>query len=153
MIKDAVIDANAKIQAFTHIDQATVGAGSVIGPYARLRPGTVLAEEVHVGNFVEIKNSDVGAGSKANHLAYVGDATIGKKVNIGAGTITCNYDGDDLEIGFNSRFLLEMLSNIDADEIKLSMSEPSRAGLLTPATQENAHEDILMLVMPVMLNR
>ncbi|MEY4119961.1 MAG: hypothetical protein RLZZ472_351, partial [Pseudomonadota bacterium] len=76
-----------------HIDQATVGAGSVIGPYARLRPGTVLAEEVHVGNFVEIKNSDVGAGSKANHLAYVGDATIGKKVNIGAGTITCNYDG------------------------------------------------------------
>jgi bifunctional UDP-N-acetylglucosamine pyrophosphorylase/glucosamine-1-phosphate N-acetyltransferase len=65
----------------------------VIGPYARLRPGTVLAEEVHVGNFVEIKNSDVGAGSKANHLAYVGDATIGKKVNIGAGTITCNYDG------------------------------------------------------------
>jgi len=70
-----------------------VGAGSVIGPYARLRPGTVLAEEVHVGNFVEIKNSDVGSGSKANHLAYIGDATIGKKVNIGAGTITCNYDG------------------------------------------------------------
>jgi bifunctional UDP-N-acetylglucosamine pyrophosphorylase/glucosamine-1-phosphate N-acetyltransferase len=93
VIKDAVIDANVKIQAFTHIDQATVGAGSVIGPYARLRPGTALAEEVHVGNFVEIKNSEVGAGSKANHLAYVGDATIGKKVNIGAGTITCNYDG------------------------------------------------------------
>ena len=93
VIKDAVIDANVKVQAFTHIDQATVGAGSVIGPYARLRPGTVLAEEVHVGNFVEIKNSDVGIGSKANHLAYVGDATIGKKVNIGAGTITCNYDG------------------------------------------------------------
>jgi bifunctional UDP-N-acetylglucosamine pyrophosphorylase / glucosamine-1-phosphate N-acetyltransferase len=93
VIKDAVIDANAKIQAFSHIDQAKVGAGSVIGPYARLRPGTVLAEEVHVGNFVEIKNSDVGAHSKANHLAYVGDATIGKKVNIGAGTITCNYDG------------------------------------------------------------
>jgi bifunctional UDP-N-acetylglucosamine pyrophosphorylase/glucosamine-1-phosphate N-acetyltransferase len=93
VIKDAVIDANVKVQAFTHIDQATVGAGSVIGPYARLRPGTVLAEQVHVGNFVEIKNSDVGTGSKANHLAYVGDATIGKKVNIGAGTITCNYDG------------------------------------------------------------
>ena len=93
VIKDAVIDANVKIQAFSHIDQATIGAGSMIGPYARLRPGTVLAEDVHVGNFVEIKNSDVGAGSKANHLAYVGDATIGKKVNIGAGTITCNYDG------------------------------------------------------------
>jgi DNA polymerase-3 subunit beta len=67
--------------------------------------------------------------------------------------LTCNYNGDDLEIGFNSRFLLEMLSNLDADEIKLSMSEPSRAGLLTPAVQDNAHEDILMLVMPVMLNR
>ncbi len=93
VIKDAVIDAKVKIQAFSHIDQATIGAGSVIGPYARLRPGTVLAEDVHVGNFVEIKNSDVGTGSKANHLAYVGDATIGKKVNIGAGTITCNYDG------------------------------------------------------------
>lgn len=93
VIKDAVIDANTKIHAFSHIDQARVGADSVIGPYARLRPGTALAEGVHVGNFVEIKNSDVGAHSKANHLAYVGDATIGKKVNIGAGTITCNYDG------------------------------------------------------------
>ena len=67
--------------------------------------------------------------------------------------LTCNYVGEDMEIGFNSRFLLEMISNLDADEIKLSMSEPSRAGLLTPAVQDNAHEDILMLVMPVMLNR
>ena len=67
--------------------------------------------------------------------------------------LTCNYDGDDLEIGFNSRFLMEMLNNLDSDEIKLSMSEPSRAGILTPAIPANEHEDILMLVMPVMLNR
>jgi bifunctional UDP-N-acetylglucosamine pyrophosphorylase/glucosamine-1-phosphate N-acetyltransferase len=68
-------------------------AQSQIGPYARLRPGTELAEDVHVGNFVEIKNSQIAAHSKANHLAYVGDATVGSRVNIGAGTITCNYDG------------------------------------------------------------
>jgi DNA polymerase-3 subunit beta len=67
--------------------------------------------------------------------------------------LTCNYDGDDLEIGFNSRFLMEMLNNLDSDEIKLSMSEPSRAGILTPSIPANEHEDILMLVMPVMLNR
>jgi DNA polymerase-3 subunit beta len=67
--------------------------------------------------------------------------------------LTCNYDGDDLEIGFNSRFLMEMLNNLDSDEIKLSMSEPSRAGILTPSVPANEHEDILMLVMPVMLNR
>ncbi len=67
--------------------------------------------------------------------------------------LTCNYDGDDLEIGFNSRFLMEMLNNLDSDEIKLSMSEPSRAGILTPSTPATEHEDILMLVMPVMLNR
>ncbi len=93
VIRNSVIEADTKIEAFSHIDQAKVGAKSVIGPYARLRPGTVLAEEVHVGNFVEIKNSEVGSQSKANHLAYIGDATIGKKVNVGAGTITCNYDG------------------------------------------------------------
>ncbi len=93
VIRNSVIEADTKIEAFSHIDQAKVGAKSVIGPYARLRPGAVLAEEVHVGNFVEIKNSEVGSQSKANHLAYIGDATIGKKVNVGAGTITCNYDG------------------------------------------------------------
>jgi len=93
VIRNSVIESDTKIEAFSHIDQAKVGARSVIGPYARLRPGTVLADEVHVGNFVEIKNSEVGSQSKANHLAYIGDATIGKKVNVGAGTITCNYDG------------------------------------------------------------
>ena len=93
VIRDARIDAGAEILAFTHIDGATVGADARIGPYARLRPGTALAEHTHVGNFVEMKKTTMGAGSKANHLAYVGDATVGQRVNIGAGTITCNYDG------------------------------------------------------------
>lgn len=93
VIRNARIDGGAKIEAFSHIEDATVGAASRIGPYARLRPGTVLAEDVHVGNFVEMKNAQVAAHSKANHLAYVGDATVGSRVNIGAGTITCNYDG------------------------------------------------------------
>ncbi|MFZ6843063.1 bifunctional UDP-N-acetylglucosamine diphosphorylase/glucosamine-1-phosphate N-acetyltransferase GlmU [Undibacterium sp. RuTC16W] len=93
VIKDAHIAAGAVIKAFCHIEDATVGAQSQIGPYARLRPGTTLAEDVHIGNFVEVKNSQVAAHSKANHLAYIGDATIGSRVNIGAGTITCNYDG------------------------------------------------------------
>ncbi len=69
------------------------GAGAIVGPYARLRPGTELAEQVHIGNFVELKNARVGFNSKINHLSYVGDAEVGRKVNIGAGTITCNYDG------------------------------------------------------------
>jgi bifunctional UDP-N-acetylglucosamine pyrophosphorylase/glucosamine-1-phosphate N-acetyltransferase len=76
-----------------HLEGATVGADARIGPFARLRPGTELGEDTHVGNFVEIKNTRMAAHSKANHLAYVGDATVGRNVNIGAGTITCNYDG------------------------------------------------------------
>lgn len=93
VIKDARIAKGANIKPFCHIEDAVVGAASVIGPYARLRPGTELGEDVHVGNFVEVKNSQIAAHSKANHLAYVGDATVGSRVNIGAGTITCNYDG------------------------------------------------------------
>ena len=93
VIRDAVIGAGAHVLPFCHIDQATVGPDSRIGPYARLRPGTTLGEDVHIGNFVEVKNSQIAAHSKANHLAYVGDATVGERVNIGAGTITCNYDG------------------------------------------------------------
>ncbi len=93
VIKNSRIADNANIKPFTHIDDASVGSNSQIGPYARLRPGTTLGSDVHVGNFVEIKNSAFGAHSKANHLAYVGDTTVGARVNIGAGTITCNYDG------------------------------------------------------------
>jgi bifunctional UDP-N-acetylglucosamine pyrophosphorylase / glucosamine-1-phosphate N-acetyltransferase len=93
VIRDAVIGAGTRVDAYTHIESATVGAGAVLGPYARLRPGAKLADEVHVGNFVEVKNANIGLGSKANHLSYVGDADVGAGVNIGAGTITCNYDG------------------------------------------------------------
>ncbi len=93
VIKNAVIARGSKIAAFTHIEDAIVGENSSIGPFARLRPGTVLADDTHIGNFVELKNTQVGVGSKINHLSYVGDASIGAHVNIGAGTITCNYDG------------------------------------------------------------
>jgi len=111
---NARIAAGTSIKPFCHIEDAVVGAKSVIGPYARLRPGTELAEDVHIGNFVEIKNSQIAAHSKANHLAYVGDATVGSRVNIGAGTITCNYDGankfrtvieDDAFIGSDSQLI------------------------------------------------
>lgn len=93
VLKNVRVAAGARIAAFSHLEDAVVGPDSIIGPYARLRPGTKLAAGVHVGNFVEIKNSTLDTGSKANHLAYVGDATVGARVNIGAGTITCNYDG------------------------------------------------------------
>jgi bifunctional UDP-N-acetylglucosamine pyrophosphorylase/glucosamine-1-phosphate N-acetyltransferase len=93
VIRHSRIDADTEILPFTHIDGALVGSAARIGPFARLRPGTVLAEDTHVGNFVEMKNTQMAAGSKANHLAYVGDAEVGARVNIGAGTITCNYDG------------------------------------------------------------
>ena len=108
VLKNVEVGAGARIEPFTHIDEATIGAGCRVGPYARIRPGTRLGEDVHIGNFVEVKNSAIAAHSKANHLAYVGDSTVGRNVNIGAGTITCNYDGankhrtvieDDVHIG------------------------------------------------------
>jgi bifunctional UDP-N-acetylglucosamine pyrophosphorylase/glucosamine-1-phosphate N-acetyltransferase len=93
VLKDSSIGADTRIEAFTCMEGAKVGAQCRIGPYARFRPGTRLAEQVHIGNFVEVKASEIGAGSKANHLAYLGDASVGRDVNVGAGTITCNYDG------------------------------------------------------------
>ena len=93
VIRDAEIGAGTVLQAYTHIDGATVGAGAQVGPFARLRPGAVLGREVHIGNFVEVKNSTLADGAKANHLAYLGDATVGERVNYGAGSITANYDG------------------------------------------------------------
>lgn len=92
-IKDSIIGDNVEILANCVIDNVVIGQGSKIGPFARLRPETVLAENVHIGNFVEIKKSSVAASSKINHLSYIGDTTVGSRVNIGAGTITCNYDG------------------------------------------------------------
>jgi bifunctional UDP-N-acetylglucosamine pyrophosphorylase / glucosamine-1-phosphate N-acetyltransferase len=124
--KDVFIDVNcvfegrvelqdgARINANCVIQDAVVGPKSIIGPFARLRPGTVLAEDVHIGNFVEVKNSTIAAHSKANHLAYVGDTTMGSRVNVGAGTITCNYDGankfrtvieDDVFIGSDTQLV------------------------------------------------
>ena len=93
VIKNAHIGAGTRLAAFTHIEDAIVGPDGQIGPFARLRPGTELGADVHIGNFVEIKKTKIAAHSKANHLAYIGDAIIGSRVNVGAGTITCNYDG------------------------------------------------------------
>ncbi len=93
VLRNVSIDERAQVLAFSHLDGAQVGADARVGPYARLRPGTELGTGSHVGNFVEMKATRLGAGSKANHLAYVGDAEVGERVNIGAGTITCNYDG------------------------------------------------------------
>ncbi|HYF60147.1 MAG TPA: bifunctional UDP-N-acetylglucosamine diphosphorylase/glucosamine-1-phosphate N-acetyltransferase GlmU [Burkholderiaceae bacterium] len=114
VVRDARIGDGAQLLPMTHVDSAVVGARARIGPYARLRPGTVLDEDTHVGNFVELKATRLGAHSKANHLAYVGDAEVGRNVNIGAGTITCNYDGankhrtvieDDAFIGSDSQLV------------------------------------------------
>lgn len=93
VIHNTSVGAQTHIRPFSHFENAVVGEACIIGPYARLRPGTVLAEDVHIGNFVEVKNSEIAAHSKANHLTYIGDSTVGSRVNIGAGTITCNYDG------------------------------------------------------------
>lgn len=93
IIRNSVIEANAVIQPMSIIEDSIVGSHSRVGPFARLRPGTALEEYTHIGNFVEIKKSKIGNGSKINHLTYIGDSIVGKDVNIGAGTITCNYDG------------------------------------------------------------
>ncbi|MDO4997833.1 MAG: bifunctional UDP-N-acetylglucosamine diphosphorylase/glucosamine-1-phosphate N-acetyltransferase GlmU [Neisseria sp.] len=93
VIKNAKIGAGTRVAPFSHFENCTVGEQAQIGPFARLRPNAVLADEVHIGNFVEVKNASIGKGSKANHLTYIGDAQIGERSNLGAGTITCNYDG------------------------------------------------------------
>lgn len=93
VITNTTVEGQAEIRSFSHLENAHVGRGALVGPYARLRPGAELGAESHVGNFVELKNTYLGVGAKANHLSYLGDAQIGEKTNIGAGTITCNYDG------------------------------------------------------------
>ena len=114
VIRDAVIGTGTRVDAFTHIEGGTTGANVVLGPYARLRPGAQLGDESHVGNFVEVKNAVLGVGSKANHLSYIGDSDVGARVNIGAGTITCNYDGankhrtvieDDVFVGSDTQLV------------------------------------------------
>ena len=111
VLRNCSVGAGTELLPFSHLDGATIGAAARIGPYSRLRPGAHLSDEVHIGNFVEVKASTLGRASKANHLAYVGDATVGANVNIGAGTITANYDGarkhqtvigDNVSIGSNA---------------------------------------------------
>jgi len=108
VLHNVFVQTGTRIEPYSHLVDVSIGANCRIGPYARIRPGTKLADDVHIGNFVEVKASDIGAGSKANHLAYIGDSSVGRNVNIGAGTITCNYDGankhrtiieDDVHIG------------------------------------------------------
>jgi bifunctional UDP-N-acetylglucosamine pyrophosphorylase/glucosamine-1-phosphate N-acetyltransferase len=94
ILKDAVVAPEVTVNPYTVVDGAAIGRRAVVGPFSRLRPGSDIGEEAHVGNFVETKKSVLGKGAKANHLAYVGDATVGARANIGAGTITCNYDGE-----------------------------------------------------------
>jgi bifunctional UDP-N-acetylglucosamine pyrophosphorylase/glucosamine-1-phosphate N-acetyltransferase len=114
VLRNVSVGAGTRIEAFSHMEDAVIGEGCRIGPFARLRPGARLSEDVHIGNFVEVKASDVGAGSKANHLAYIGDSSVGRNVNVGAGTITCNYDGankhrtvieDDVFIGSDTQLV------------------------------------------------
>ena len=114
VIRDTRIGDGANIFANCIVDNADIGAGNRIGPFARIRPGSSLGEDIHIGNFVEIKQSEIGQGSKANHLSYIGDSKVGERVNIGAGTITCNYDGvekhrtiigDDVFIGSNTELI------------------------------------------------
>ncbi|MFP5481956.1 MAG: bifunctional N-acetylglucosamine-1-phosphate uridyltransferase/glucosamine-1-phosphate acetyltransferase, partial [Gammaproteobacteria bacterium] len=114
VLNNVSIAAGTRVEAYSHLTDATVGEKAVIGPYARLRPGAKLGDEVHIGNFVEVKNASIANQSKANHLAYIGDAQIGERVNVGAGTITCNYDGankhltiieDDVFIGSDTQLV------------------------------------------------
>lgn len=123
VIRETQIDKGVTIKPFSHLDGASIARDAVIGPYTRLRPGAVVGEEAHVGNFVELKATQLGARSKANHLAYLGDAMIGEDVNIGAGTITCNYDGvnkhktnieDRAFIGSNSALVAPLTVGHDA---------------------------------------
>lgn len=118
VIKDSTLRSGAIVKANCHLDGAELGHGADCGPFARLRPGTVLGAKAHVGNFVELKNAQLGAGAKAGHLSYLGDAIIGARTNIGAGTITCNYDGankfktimgEDVFIGSNSSLVAPLV--------------------------------------------
>lgn len=114
ILKNVKVDADTTILPYSMIEDAEIGENCKIGPYARIRPGTKLSNKVHIGNFVEVKNSQIALGSKANHLSYIGDSIVGKNVNIGAGTITCNYDGankhqtiveDDVFIGSDTQLI------------------------------------------------
>jgi bifunctional UDP-N-acetylglucosamine pyrophosphorylase/glucosamine-1-phosphate N-acetyltransferase len=116
VLRNVTVGPGTRIEAFCHLEDADIGADCSIGPYARMRPGArnKLAAKVHIGNFVEVKASSIGEGSKANHLTYIGDTEVGRNVNVGAGTIVCNYDGankhrtvieDDVFIGSDTQLV------------------------------------------------
>ena len=141
VLKDVRIEAGARIAAFTHAHRAVIGPDAEVGPFARLRPGTELGPASHVGNFVELKNTVLGPRSKANHLSYVGDTTVGSRVNIGAGTITCNYDGankyrtiieDDVFIGSDTQLIAPVTVGRGATlGAGTTLTEDAPAGTLT----------------------
>ena len=161
VIRNASIGAGTRVDAFTHIEGAEVGAHVVLGPYARLRPGASLKDESHVGNFVEVKNAVLGHGSKANHLTYIGDSDIGARVNIGAGTITCNYDGankfrtiieDDVFVGSDTQLVAPVRvkrgatiaagttvwKDVEADALVLNdKTQTSKTGYVRPTKKKN----------------
>lgn len=138
ILRNVAVASGSIIHPFSLIEDAEIGEEGKIGPYARIRPGTRLAKKVHIGNFVEVKNSQIAAGSKANHLSYIGDSTVGENVNIGAGTITCNYDGankyrtvieDDVFIGSDTQLIAP---------VKISKGSTIGAGsTITKETPEN----------------
>jgi len=138
ILRNVAVGSGSIIHPFSLIEDAEIGEESKIGPYARIRPGTRLAKKVHIGNFVEVKNSQIAAGSKANHLSYIGDSTVGENVNIGAGTITCNYDGankyrtvieDDVFVGSDTQLIAP---------VKISKGSTIGAGsTITKETPEN----------------
>ncbi|MEX8505334.1 bifunctional UDP-N-acetylglucosamine diphosphorylase/glucosamine-1-phosphate N-acetyltransferase GlmU [Leptothrix ochracea] len=152
VIRNATIAAGAVIHPFTHIDGESlgvdIGAGALIGPFARLRPGAKLGAEVHIGNFVEVKNSTMARGAKANHLAYLGDATVGERVNYGAGSITANYDGAnkhrttieaDVHIGSNCVLVAPITIGAGATiGAGSTVSKSAPAGQLTVARGQQA---------------
>jgi bifunctional UDP-N-acetylglucosamine pyrophosphorylase / glucosamine-1-phosphate N-acetyltransferase len=143
VLRNVSLGAGTQVHANSVLDSATAGTDCVIGPFARLRPGTVLAPGAHIGNFVEVKNSSIGAGSKANHLTYLGDATVGANVNVGAGTITCNYDGvnkartiieDGVFIGSGNMLVAPVTLGTDATTAAGStITQDAPAGKLTVA--------------------
>ena len=143
------IESNAQIRAFSHLEGCHVSRGSVVGPYARLRPGAELAEDVRIGNFVEVKNAQIDEGAKVNHLSYIGDAHVGAGSNIGAGTITCNYDGvmkhhteigEDVFIGSNTMLVAPVKIGVGAltgSGSVITKNVPDGAMALARAPQDN----------------
>ncbi len=152
VLRNCRVGASTEILPFTHIDGAVIGERARIGPYARLRPATTLGNDVHIGNFVEIKASHINDASKANHLTYVGDAIVGKNVNVGAGTITCNYDGankhqtiieDDVHIGSDVQLIAPVTVQAGATigaGTTVWKNVPGKSLTINPKTQSSAQE-------------